>query len=359
MTERIRDKIVDEAYGNVVKPLIYRHSDPESSHNEALQLLRWIGKMPPLYRRLVEQLFSFQDERLNVTLWGTKVRNPFGVAAGFCKDGDPNVIKAMKVFGAGFIVVGSVPQYAREGNERPRLFRLEKERGAINRMNLNSPGAEAVVDNLRQLPPPGRREMLVGVSVIGSIGDDKDALGDPIEVLNMVYPFVDFLELNVSCPNHSGLRKNYEEGYLRFVDRVVRWRNTLNTASPPILPKFSPDHEEDVLLSMVRISKEAGFEGIVLSNATEKHFMLPSDTPFINEKGALSGAPLKPLSLKAVSLVSGEFPGFPIVGVGGIENYEDVIDYKKAGAELCQVLTGMIFVGPNIFRKLNQEAVKR
>ena len=321
--------------------------DPETSHDVALGSLAWLGTIPG----------SIRPARGRArTLFGVRFANAVGLAAGL--DKDARAVLGLARMGFGHIEVGTLTPRPQPGNPRPRLFRLPAQRALINRMGFNSGGAAAGARRLEALRQGGR---LDGVIVGVNVGKNRDtaleaAASDYVAGMDAVYPWADYLTLNLSSPNTPGLRT------LQSADALAPLLETVAEAGAqlaarhgrrvPVLLKLAPDLVAEDLEVIATTARGGGVDGLIATNTTITRPGLDG-VPYANETGGLSGAPLKPLSLGTVRALRGLLgPDYPLIGVGGIESAADGRAMLDAGANLLQIYTGFIYRGPALVRAL-------
>jgi dihydroorotate dehydrogenase len=135
-------------------------------------------------------------------LFGITFPNPVGLAAGF--DKDAKLIDELAAFGFGFIEIGTLTPKPQAGNDKPRLFRLLKDEGIVNRMGFNNEGVDLAVIRLKKKK---KKDLIIG----GNIGKNKitaneDAIADYTYCFNVLFDVVDYFVVNVSSPNTPNLR---------------------------------------------------------------------------------------------------------------------------------------------------------
>ncbi|MBS0482678.1 MAG: quinone-dependent dihydroorotate dehydrogenase [Proteobacteria bacterium] len=285
------------------------------------------------------------DGPLATTVAGLAFPNPLGMAAGFDKDAE--VPDALLGVGFGFAEVGSITPLPQAGNPKPRLFRLEEDRGVINRMGFNNGGAEAAVARLaRRAGRPG----IVGIN-IGANKDSSDRIADYATLARLMAPLASYLAVNISSPNTPGLRALQDEAALTgLLDAVIAARGT---AGPPVFLKVAPDLEPADIDAITRIAIERKLGALIVSNTTVSRPALHS--VHAGETGGLSGAPLRDLAqqrLRDFRMASGG--AIPLIGVGGIATAEDAWARIRAGASLVQLYSAMVFAGPGIARTITR-----
>ncbi|MCI0471961.1 MAG: quinone-dependent dihydroorotate dehydrogenase [Ignavibacteria bacterium] len=314
-----------------------------------LKLLKWAF---PLLR----PFFSFNEVSNEFTINGLKFRNRLGVAAGLDKDGE--VIEFWDAVGFSHIEVGTVTPLPQPGNPKPRLFRLVKDEGIINRMGFNNNGADKLKEKIRKAKKSIRKDFIIGVN----IGKNRDtslekASDDYAKCLETLYEEADYFTINISSPNTEGLRTLQEEENLNtLLFEVIMKRNEIvkNRKLPlkNIFLKIAPDLSEEEVKNIYETSVNYGLNGIIATNTTITRNNLKT---FSDEKGGLSGRPVKQMSdsvLKSISALNKNREDFILIGAGGVFGKSDYKDKMISGADLVQVYTGIIYEGFGITRKI-------
>ena len=322
-------------------PLVLR-IDPERTHDLALGALHWAGRL---------QLDALAPAPVEdpVTRLGLRFTNRVGLAAGLDKNAD--ALEALGAFGFGFVEVGTVTPRPQPGNPKPRLFRIPEARALVNRLGFNNLGVEHLIRRLQHRRYAG----VLGVN----IGKNRDtpaerAAEDYETALTAVHRYADYVTVNLSSPNTPGLRDLQTGPALDALLAVLGdARARLADAEgrrAPMLVKIAPDlHEDDVALVAERLA-EAGIDGVVATNTTLARDGV-AGSPVAEETGGLSGAPLHPRSVAVVRRlrqVAGE--ALVIVGVGGIDTASRAVETVRAGADLVQLYTGLVYRGPRLVR---------
>lgn len=335
-----------------LKPALFR-LDAEDAHHLTLSALGAASRVP-LWPGAARTLTVPADPRLTQTLWGRPFASPVGLAAGLDKNAE--AVPAFSAMGFGFVEVGTVTPLAQPGNERPRLFRLPSDEALINRMGFNNAGTGAMHVRLSAL-----RERHAPVWV--NIGKNKatpneEAVEDYRRCVQALYDVADAFVVNVSSPNTPGLRALQAAGDLAVLVRAVleeveRGRVRTARRAPPVLVKLAPDlHPADFEASVGAVI-DAGAGGLIVNNTTLSRTGLTH--PHRGEAGGLSGRPLTARSLELVReayrLTRGRVP---LVGVGGIFTAEDAYARIRAGADLVEVYTALIYEGPGLPGRLNR-----
>ena len=327
-------------FDHLARPLL-RTLDPETAHALALNAL----KIAPIPRAAAD------DEKLRVQAFGLTFPNPVGLAAGFDKNAE--VTDALLRLGFGFVEAGGVTPQPQPGNPRPRLFRLDADEAVINRLGLNSEGAEAVARRLAARNAPG----IVGIN-IGANKDTVDRAADYVACIEALAAHVDFLTVNVSSPNTPGLRNLQQANALdELLARVIdaRERAAIGSKPRPVLLKIAPDLTLGDLDDVVGVARRHRIDGMVVGNTTITRPNL-RESAKANEAGGLSGRPLFALSTRMLAEAYVRAEGaFPLVGTGGVDSGAAAFAKIKAGASLIQLYSGLIFRGIGLIAAIKDD----
>lgn len=338
-------------YRRFVWPLLAR-SDPESTHERTLRLLERAQRLAP--GRALLRLLAGRVPPQPVEVLGLRFPNPLGIAAGF--DKDARVVRGLAALGFGHVEVGTLTPRPQPGNPRPRVFRLPEDRALINRLGFPNGGVEAAVPRLQRwaAQDPPARGFVLGVS----LGKQKDTpLAEAVEDyrlgLRAVYPWSDYLAVNVSSPNTPGLRKLQGGRYLEhLLGELVREGNELarqhGVTPRPLLVKIAPDLTDPELETILAAVEAAAIPGVIATNTTVSREGLSRD-PRAEETGGLSGRPLEARATEVVARVRQLTGGrLPVIGVGGVEDAAGARRKIDAGASLVQLYTGLVYQGPGV-----------
>jgi dihydroorotate dehydrogenase len=328
------------------RPLL-RVLDPEDAHSLTIKAL----KRMPLPRAAAD------PPELAVQAFGLRFPNPVGVAPGFDKNGD--VPDALLRLGFGFVEVGTITPRPQAGNPRPRLFRLEQDRGVINRLGFNSEGGAVV---LARLSARARSDGIVGVNV-GANRDSADRAEDYARLVETFAAVASYFTINISSPNTPGLRNLQQTQALDdLLARVIDARDRARTRKPVLL-KIAPDLTLADLDDVVGVARRRRVDGMIVGNTTVMRPPSLRDRATAKEAGGLSGRPLFKLSTRmlAESFVRAE-GAFPLIGVGGIDSGPTAIAKIKAGATLVQLYSGLVYGGIRLLQEIKTDlaaALKR
>lgn len=321
----------------------------ESAHNVVATLLKLSSKFSPL-NSLLSSIYNVNSPTLEREVFGLRFRNPVGMAAGF--DKNCQFFDSLESFGFSFVEIGSLTPLAQEGNPKPRLFRIPKDRALINRMGINNRGVEYGVNRLKRR----RSNIIVGANIIkGRDTPNEDAGQDYQLLMEQLYPYVDFFTINVSCPNVKNVTELQDiESLTTIVSNLITIRDSKEIYRP-ILVKLSPDLNYSELDEIIELLLKLKIDGIVATNTTTSRDNLITSNAELDKigNGGMSGAPLFEMSLDRVRYISKKSEGkLPIIAVGGISSPAQAQQMLDAGASLIQIYTSFIYNGPSSVKRI-------
>jgi len=319
---------------------ILRIFPPEIAHKISLTLLFFIHRLGLL------SIFNNEKQSETIEFLGLRFKNTLGTAAGLDKNGD--YIDCLGALGFGFLEVGTITPKAQAGNKKPRVFRLSKDKGVINRLGFNNKGIDYLVTNLKQHKYDG----VIGVN----IGANKNSHGkkrieDYIECIRKVYKYTDYITVNISSPNTKNLR-NLQNS--KNIDKLfVALENEIHTLKidKPIFIKISPDESLDTIKYIINKVQNSKITGIIATNTTTDKSTL-KDEKYWNYEGGLSGEPLREKSNDLIYEIRKVSEEIPLIGVGGVMSQKDYKEKLALGADLVQIYTGFIMEGPGLIHKI-------
>jgi dihydroorotate dehydrogenase len=280
---------------------------------------------------------------------GIRFPNPVGLAAGLDKDGA--CIDGLAALGFGFIEIGTVTPRAQPGNPKPRMFRLPQANALINRMGFNNGGVDAFVRNVQASRFYQDKQGVLGLN-IGKNADTpiERATDDYLSCLEKVYPFADYVTVNISSPNTKNLRQLQQASELgALLSALKQAQHSLadrHGRYVPIALKIAPDLDAEQITTIADSLMQHQIDAVIATNTTTTRDAVQG-LAHADEAGGLSGAPVLPLSNRVISALRAELSDtIPIIGVGGILSGADAREKMLAGASLVQVYTGLIYRGP-------------
>ena len=335
----------------IIFRLIFTRFDPEAVHHFVANCLVLASKLG------LTKLFRLRSgQTRKVEAFGLNFDGPFGLAAGFDKDG--KLIEPLADLGFSHIEVGTVTALAQPGNEKPRLFRLTADRALINRMGFNNEGAAKLAERLTALRAKGRRLPVIGVNIGKSkVTPIEDAVTDYQTSARLLAPVADYIAVNVSSPNTPGLRSLQDVKTLKPI--LVAVQN--EAQGKPVLVKIAPDLADEDILDVADLAIELGLAGLIATNTTITRTGLLTPAEKVEQIGAggLSGLPVKERSIEVLRLLNQRIAGrIAIISVGGVETAADAAKRLDLGATLVQGYTGFIYQGPFWARTINRKLRK-
>ena len=334
-------------YDKVIAKALYK-LDPETAHQVGLRGMGLLGAIAPL-RALMERSLTPKGGR-PIEAFGLKFPNHIGLAAGFDKDGLG--WRGAAALGFGHVEVGTVTPKAQPGNEKPRVFRYPELNAVVNAYGFPNNGAQALYDRLSKQPGRGQRVSPLGINIgKNKATANEQAHEDYLTCFKLLAPLADYVVVNISSPNTTGLRALQDRAPLVTLLSTLAQENRSVAGGPvPLLLKIAPDLNPNQLADIVSVVGECGFAGIIATNTT---ITRPPGTEACATKGGLSGAPLLERSLKVVRFLVKESGGrIPVVGCGGITCAADAGRFMDEGACLVQVYSGLVFRGPALAREI-------
>ena len=333
---------------------------PEWVHYFSMNCLRVLCSNG-FIRRLLAASFMTHDSQLATTISNLQFKNPIGLGAGF--DKNAKYLRELETLGFGFVEIGTVTPLPQAGNDKPRLFRLPKDKALINRMGFNNDGVKVIAERLRQWQSTVNsrqsteydHKLIIG----GNIGKNKvtpneDAWKDYETCFKELHSYVDYFVVNVSSPNTPGLRELQEKESLRKILMHLQMINNGKAVAKPIFLKIAPDLTQEQLDDVIDLIMEIKLDGIVATNTTISRDGLSAESVVSSrEPGGLSGKPLQKRSTEIVKYISQKTNGaLSIIACGGVFTATDAKEKLGVGASLVQVWTGFIYEGPGIVKKI-------
>jgi dihydroorotate dehydrogenase len=321
---------------SLARPLLFS-LEPETAHRVTLGLAEISARL-----RLSSKVSSCP-----VRVMGIDFPNPVGAAAGLDKHAEH--LDAVAALGFGFVELGGVTPRPQPGNPMPRLFRLSDAGAIINRFGFNSVGVEAFTENLKR----ARTKAIIGVN----LGKNRDtplerAAGDYEHSMEVLYPHVHYLTINVSSPNTKGLRSLQSAAFLSLLlKRVTEKREALRQRhgrNVALVLKISPDIDAAAIRDIADVARRERADGLIATNTTVSREGVAA-LPYGKEEGGLSGAPLREPATRVLRAFSALLKNeIPLIGSGGIMSGEDAREKFDAGASLVQIYSGLVFRGPRL-----------
>jgi dihydroorotate dehydrogenase len=283
------------------------------------------------------------NDILTQELFGRKFYNPIGLGAGF--DKNATMIRGIQILGFGFTEIGTVTPKPQAGNPKPRMFRHIEEESIQNAMGFNNDGAYKVVKRLKQRYP---FTTPIGINIgKNKITPEAEAINDYTHLIKAFDGLGDYFVINISSPNTPGLRDLQNE---EFITKLFAEAKALTDM--PILLKIAPDMTPEDAVALTTLAVQKGADGIIATNTTIDYSLVKHP----KEIGGISGAVLKDKSFKIFEAIAKELYGkTTLISVGGIDSAQEAYKRIKAGASLVQILSGIVFHGPDMIMNINNE----
>ena len=346
-----RNKLIHWKYKHILKPIFFRF-DAEHVHDRMVNVGTKLGRYG-WSRGLTRVMFGYRNDKLRQNILGIDFENPVGLSAGFDKNAE--LVDILPSVGFGFVEVGSVTGELCLGNAKPRLWRLPKSQSLVVYYGLKNQGCEIIAGRLQ-----GKKSTIpLGINVAMTNCSDnlvlENAIADYAKAFRVLESCGDYITVNISCPN--------TEGGQPFIvpEKLDRLFDTLDKISTkkPIFIKLSPDMNNAELDALLDVARKHSIQGIITTNLTKKRDnpkIIDSNIPKV---GGISGKSVQDLSDNMLRYIyKKEGKRFVLIGNGGVSTAEDAYKKIRLGASLVQLITGMIFEGPQVISEINQGLVK-
>jgi len=339
----------------LLRRVMFATLSPEKAHGFSMNALKTICAAS-IGRNSLNKMFGYKHPLLEKNIWGLQFPNPVGLGAGF--DKNAIYLREIKTLGFGFSEIGTVTPRPQPGNDKPRLYRLPKDKAIINRMGFNNDGVTAVRNRLEKWKSNSKTsaDFIIG----GNIGKNKitpneEAWKDYVICLRELFETVDYFAVNVSSPNTPALRELQQKESLRKIFSELENINQGKKNPKPILLKIAPDLTREQLDDIIALTQEIKLKGLIATNTTIERTNLITPANEVEKMGAggLSGKPLKTKSTEVLQYLTAQLGSeVPVMASGGIFTAEDAKEKLAAGACLLQIWTGFIYAGPGVAGKI-------
>lgn len=341
-------------YSKLIRPLLFQ-LDAEQVHHKAIQLGQFAGSIKPI-RAILSYLYGFSDPRLETEVCGIRFPNPLGLAPGWDKNG--RAINLLSAMGFGHVEVGSISRDPSPGNPKPRLFRLPLDQALVVYYGMPNDGANAIAARLKRVQlsiPLGINIAMTNHGVIAAPESDDDVIDDYVCSARRLKDVGDYICLNLSCPN----TRNGQEFFADWkrISHLLQALSELNIRCPVFL-KISPRggirRLEEILQAIEEVSWVSGF---VFNAPPGKPDSLLTPRRFVEAMpGAVTGKPVERQINEYICMMYGlmDRSRYRIIGSGGVFTAEDAYRKICLGSSLVQLVTGMVFKGPGVAKKINQ-----
>jgi dihydroorotate dehydrogenase len=341
-------------YRIILKPVLFLF-EPELVHNITTHVAELLGNYS-FTQNIIKKFFSYENIKLEKEVAGLHFKNPIGLSAGFDYNG--RMVKILPSIGFGFSTVGTVTNQPYEGNPKPRLVRLPKSQSILVNKGLKSDGAEKIAKHLND---PRLKNIMFGVSVgssnIPSVNTIDKAINDYLECFSKLEksPYIKYYELNTSCPN-AAMTESFTslENFEKLLIAVKKLQ-----IKKPIFIKMPNDIEIEQIDKLVDCAMQNNYKNFIFSNLVKSrsntHLHSKELEKVKNLKGNFSGKPTQERSIELIKRYRTKYKSsINIIGVGGIFTSKDLQTKLDAGADLVQLITGLIYEGPALIKRLNK-----
>lgn len=338
----------------IAKPFLFMPS-PDKIHNSMIRFMSLVGRWW-FIRMFIGLIFKgCRSKALIQNFHGVKFDSPVGLAAGFDKNGE--VVPMIMALGFGFSTVGSVTARYCTGNPRPWFYRLPKTQSLVVNAGLANHGSRTIIDRIQHYKPNIIRQFPIILSVAktnsNKVVDVKDGIADYITSIKRAKNSknIKMIEINISCPNAFGGEP------FTTPSRLNRLLIAIDAVGikQPIYIKMPVNLSWDAFSSLLDVIVKHQVAGVTIANlAKDRASLKLMDTLPESACGNLSGKPTWELSNELIRQTYINYGNkLTIIGVGGIFSAEDAYKKIKLGASLVEVLTGMIFCGPQLTAEIN------
>ncbi|MFH1938131.1 MAG: quinone-dependent dihydroorotate dehydrogenase, partial [Patescibacteria group bacterium] len=345
--------IIGFLYRNIFKNIFFK-IDPEITHDRAVQMGRILGSNI-FFKKAVSFCLNFSDPALKQNICGITFENPIGLAAGFDKNAE--IIEIMPSVGFGFTEIGSITGQSCLGNLKPRLWRLPKSKGLVVHYGLNNDGAEVISKRLiKKNQQINKIPLGINIAKTNSsdiVGIEKE-INDYLKGIQAFLNIGDYLAINISCPNAYGGQPFTDPDRLNLLFQEI---NKLNIKKPVFL-KMAPDLSFEIVDKIIELAEQYHISGFICSNITKNRNNPKIILEEINQVpvgiGGISGKPSEEMTNNLITYVYKKTKGEKIIiGCGGIFSAEDAYKKIRLGSSLLQLITGIIFEGPQLISEIN------
>lgn len=342
---RARTRWLAAGYRRIAKPLFFRQ-DPEVIHNRMTRFGAWLGRSR-LGRGVTSAGFSYRNPRLERTVLGLRFPNPIGLGGGFDKNG--RLLDILPAVGFGFIEIGSITAEPSAGNPKPRLWRVPAAEGLIVNYGLVSDGVTAVAERLRRARSPVPIGTNIAASNVLAVDSVPAAIDDYAASFTALAGIGQYFTINLSCPNRAHDEWFWDPAHLE----ALLGRLDAIPTEKPVLLKLSPDLNPAQRAALLAVADRHRVHGFVIANLTKHRTVLGADETL--PPGGLSGPVLQERLLATLAELRAR-PGrrYVLIALGGINDVESARAALAAGADLLQLVTALVYRGPQVVGEIAQ-----
>jgi dihydroorotate dehydrogenase len=339
-------------YKKVIKPILFKFG-PEGVHNFMVATGEFFGSFS-LGRFLLSWVYGYRGPDISKTVDGVHYKTPILLSAGF--DYNAHLTQVLSSLSFGGEEIGSVTAKPCGGNSKPRLTRLPFSKSILVNKGLRNDGVDIVLARLAMKKKI--KDFVLGLSIART--NEKEASTVEAGIADYVYSLKkvvesglgDYYTINISCPNTFNgepfttaelLEKLFIE-----IDKVPRLK--------PLYVKMPLNVSDNVFVQLLGVLDRHNAQGVIVGNL-QKDYSYIDKRDFVPTKysGGLSGKPCFERSNELITLTKQEYKDrFTVIGCGGVFSYEDAKVKFDLGADLIHMITGMIYEGPGLIKKICQ-----
>ena len=344
-------KLLKNNMYSFVKKILFR-LNPEFVHDAVL----FLGGLATKFhlQKLFSSFYNYKNKRLEQEIAGMYFQNPVGLAAGF--DKDAKLIQFLPAFGFGFLEVGSITYEPYEGNKTPHLIRLPDDKSILVNFGLKSKGAYIVAKNLEQFTVKKSSNVPIGISIAATnkqYKNQKEMAEEFVKAYSVLKKYGDYMTPNISCPKSCGGEGFCSSNNVSLLLETFHNITKKEKITKPIFLKLKIDlslNEVDKIVSLAK--KYSYIKGFVVGNLTKKRENLV--TKNVPAFGGLSGKLCYEKAIQIIKCIRKKDKKSIIIGCGGVFTSDDAYEMLKSGANVIQLITGMIYNGPATVRNINK-----
>ncbi|MEK7598008.1 MAG: dihydroorotate dehydrogenase (quinone) [Patescibacteria group bacterium] len=350
----LRLNVISFFYQKIMKPIFFLF-DAEFIHNMMVSRGELIGKT--FIKYYLNWKLNYQSLKLRQKIAGINFNSLVGLAAGF--DYEAKLTQVLYSLGFGFQTIGTITNEPYEGNPYPRLGRLPKSRSLMVNKGFKSLGVIKIAEKLSQLDYKIPLGISIGMSNNKSIKNTNQAINDVVSTFKIFEKYKiknSYYELNISCPNLINSNVNFYE--TSSLSRLLQSIDRLKLKKT-VFVKMPIDKNNQVFFALLKTINQFEFiKGVIIGNLFKdrKSPLLDKNEVKKFKVGYFSGKPCETRSNELIKLTYKKYKNkLIIIGCGGVFNGQDAYKKIKLGASLIQLITGMIYQGPQLISQINLE----
>lgn len=346
---QLRNEIIHFFYKSIFKPIAFAN-DPEKVHDTMIKAGKFLGSNP-ITRFLTSIKFCYENPALEQEILGIYFKNPIGLSAGFDKNAE--LTQILPYVGFGFEEVGTITGEPCEGNAKPRLWRAINSKSLVVYYGLKNDGAEKLSAKLKNMTFNFPIGISIGKTNSKTTVDTDRGIKDYLKAYRLFENIGDYYTINISCPNTFGGEPFTDPTRLEKLLAAI----SNEKRTKPIFIKMPADLKKQDLDQLIEVARKYRIDGFISTNLTKdrNNSKIVDEVP---EHGGLSGKVVEELSNSQIEYLYRKCgKEFVIIGCGGVFSAEDAYKKIKLGASLIQMITGMIYEGPQVISEINRGLV--